>query len=685
MLLWSLCCVVYAAEANGPIVYSGYLLDTYSYNLVDAGGLSLDGTDIIRTPWEHTVHCMRDMPCCRTYYLAENRGEGRTNNYRMKLVLDDDGNSKAHALLSNSHRVNNFKVTVRGQHDGNGRVVNATLKECFGKSCDGVCSGSCEDSAHLGTTSAPPQTFSSWVRINFDTRMSAQYSISPNGSNIRFTVILGDYGWLALGSSVDGTLTSNGMGSDFFICSDGQVKRCWVDYGLDFCGGDPVLGAECTQGNVTIMKFSRSTFPESTQQRPMSVVPGFGTPLVWAYGFTRTMSARGASSGSRTVHFAPVYTPQHKLVPAQPIHTKPSHVALGLRVSMDYEVSSDQKDIFFTVQYKGDGWLGLGISPDHTMTGSGSGSDIIICSEERVRRYEVKSEQFIDASEVPGSECVHGPVTSLKFTRSVHALSESQLPISTKPGDRTHFIWAHGQSRRLSYHAANRGSVSVDIIADIRGASTMGSWQPFTFWLHAGLMLLVWGAILPFCAVWAALQRQREQQFQDNSGVSRYYRIAKGTGVLLGLIGFACGVELVHAQKSGRQHFHSPHSILGTAVVLLSILLSTNALFRHGQRHGETTVTQTAPETQNARRSNWSMWRSLRKATGHAVVVAGTVNLVLGILAAKSAGYGSYLGAVCAAAGGAFVASMIAYTFYDVIHRCKVSANTSPVGSSSLA
>lgn len=682
MRVWLLCSSLYAAGTQGPIVYSGYLVDIHSYNLVDAGGLSLDGTDVIRTPWEHTVQCLRK-PCCQSYYLAENRGRGGTDDYRMKLMLDDDGNSKAYALLRQSLRVNDFKVTARGRHDGNGNVVNATIEECFGIHCDGVCSGSCADSVLLRTTSEMPQVFSSWVKISCDKRMTAYYSISPDRTLIRFTVELDDYGWLALGTSVDGTLTSQGSGSDFFICSDGQVKRCWVNSGFDSCGGDPVPGAECRQGPTTIMKFSRSILPENMQQRPISIVPGFSTHMVWAYGFTRTISLHSDSRGSRMVQFTPIYHPLLRMVPSKPIHPKPSHFALGLSVTVDYEVSSDQKDISFTVRYHGDAWLGLGVSQDHTMTGSGRGSDIIICSEGRVSRYWVTSKQFINASEVAGSECMHGPVTTLKFSRSALAFSGSQLPISTKPGIPTEFIWAHGKSRRLSYHADNRGFASVDIVPDVRGVSTKSPVQISTFRLHAGLMLLAWGAIFPFCALWAGLQRQNEQQSQDTSGVSRYYCIAKCIGVLLGLIGFACGVELVHLEKSGRRHFNCLHSILGTAVVLMSCLLPTNALFRHGRHGGENTDTQTVPETHTAK-STWSMWRSVREATGHVVVVAGVVNLVLGICAAKSAGFGSNLGALSAAAAGAFVTSMIAYTCYDLIRRCKSSANTSTEDSSAL-
>jgi len=138
-----LCCVWQASAATGPVEYKGYLIDIYCYRLVRWGWRAFDGTDVIREPWTHTVHCLRDVPQCRTYYLAENRGTGTTKNYRMKFVLDAVGNQRALDLIRATRREKNFTVTARGIHDGKGNLNNAMFEECFGDQCDGVCSGSC--------------------------------------------------------------------------------------------------------------------------------------------------------------------------------------------------------------------------------------------------------------------------------------------------------------------------------------------------------------------------------------------------------------------------------------------------------------------------------------------------------------------------------------------------------------
>lgn len=69
------------AALLGPAVaettYKGYLVDNFCYERAKAGQLALDGSDIIKEPWKHTIHCLRDPPQCREsgYYVAYNKGE----------------------------------------------------------------------------------------------------------------------------------------------------------------------------------------------------------------------------------------------------------------------------------------------------------------------------------------------------------------------------------------------------------------------------------------------------------------------------------------------------------------------------------------------------------------------------------------------------------------------------------
>jgi len=127
-------------------------VDLYCYGLGRAGGLAVDGADVIRAPEDHTLHCLRDPPQCYEggYMLAVNRGNG-TKDYHVKFKLDEASNRNALALLrtypvghARDHQ-GNFWVPANGSHSGDGILRGASIVECTGdaSSCDGACVGSC--------------------------------------------------------------------------------------------------------------------------------------------------------------------------------------------------------------------------------------------------------------------------------------------------------------------------------------------------------------------------------------------------------------------------------------------------------------------------------------------------------------------------------------------------------------
>jgi len=487
-------------------VYSGYLIDIYCYRLQEQGGLSLDGSDIIRAPWEHTVHCLRDVPACRTYYLAENRATDGASDYHMKFLLDDTSNQNALTLISSTQTIDDFKVIARGMHDGRGNLINASFEECFGNRCDGVCTGSCAIDTSVMPTSTP---------------------VAPS-------------------------------------------------------------------------------------RRPDS-----------------------------------------------------GHVKLGAQMSMEYSPSLDMMDISFTVKLQGDGWIGIGVSPDGTMTGSGAGSDVIACSGGQVKRYWVTSVQLSGGFDVPGAECKHGGVTTMKFTRAALAESGSQKPISTVRGMLTKFIWAHGSTRSLTYHGTSRGTVSVDVGAGGSGVSVSIA-PPATLWIHAACMLFAWGALIPFGVAWARLERQNTNQFQSKPVWFAYHRICQSIGCLLQLAGVACAVVFV--EKGGHSHFSTLHTILGLVVVLLGALQPLNAVFRPHPHKDNSQA-----HFLNAR----TMWEYMHKGTGYLAVLFGILNVVCGILATKNRNYGHAIVPIMSTAMGLFGVCLLVYVVFKLI-RHHVSPSSIP-------
>jgi hypothetical protein len=644
------------------VVYSGYLIDIYCYRLQEQGGLSLDGSDIIRAPWDHTVHCLRDVPVCRTYYLAENRATDGTSDYHMKLILDDTSNRNALALVSSTRKIDDFKVTARGMHDGRGNLINASFEECSGNRCDGVCTGSCA----IDTPSVTNSTSSTIAtEVQLGQHMTAEYSTSQNGAHVNFTVKLNSDGWLAFGVSSDGTMTSGGNGSDVFVCSGGEVKRYWIT-SFRPSGGVAVPGSECAHGPVSMMKFSRTVLSQNGRERSINLSPGISSHLVWAHGSSRTMGYHGGSRGSVVVELgnraSTTVMPTSTLV-APSRKPDAGYVELGAHMSMEY--SHDVTGITFTVRFQGDGWIGIGVSPDGTMTGSGAGSDVIACSGGQVKRYWVTSVQLSGGIDVPGSECTHGGTTTMKFTRAALAGSGSQKDISTVPGTLTKFIWAHGSTRSIAYHGTSRGTVSVDVGAHGSGVSASIA-PPATLWIHAACMLVAWGALIPFGVAWARLERQNTNQFQSKPVWFAYHRIFQSVGCVLQLAGFACAVAFV--QKGGHSHFSTLHTVLGLVVVLLGALQPLNAVFRPH------------PHKDNSHKNLFNartLWEYMHKGTGYFAVVLGIVNVVIGILATKNRNYGNAIVPIIAIAIGFFGVCLLVYVMFKLI-RHHVSPSNIP-------
>jgi len=647
---WLLLSSVHAAY-SGPVEYSGYLIDHYCYDLVANGGLALDRTDVIRAPWEHTVGCLLEPPC-RSYYLALDSGWGGATEYRKKFTLDEVGNRNAIAVLQNSARVDNFKVTARGVHNGNGTLINASIEECFGRNCDGVCMGSCavapSETNQLARNCTAPQ------HIQLSTQMKLQYRVCPDERMVSFTVNLDADAWLALGISADGTMTSSGVGSDVMVCSNGQVSRYWITSKRVPSGGAEVPGATCVHGVNTTMTFSRSVLPQTRLQRGINVYPGFETNVIWAHGSSRTLAYHGSSRGSISVRFGSTPLTSSE-VPGR--ISVQGTVQLGQHMYVMYVVYPDTGRIKFTVQLDGDGWLGLGVSPDGTMTGSGAGSDIIACSNGAVKRYWVQVKHVSDGIEVPGSHCTQGPTSTMVFTRAAAAESNRQRPVSIAPGSPTTFIWAHGSSRMLSYHEVTRGTVSVDVGSGGSGVEVTIS-PPNLVWAHALLMLLAWAAILPSGVIWARFQRDNPKQCLGKPVWFAVHSVGQMFGVCVSVAGFACAVAYV--QDEGGDHFDNLHTIWGLVVVLLGLMQPINALFRpHPHANGEQQSTCTAR----------MLWEYLHKGVGYTVIILGLINVIFGILEAEERNYGDSIVPLTAAIAGTLVLVMILYVSYQYIRE----------------
>mmetsp|Transcript_39504 Transcript_39504/g.106001 ORF Transcript_39504/g.106001 Transcript_39504/m.106001 type:complete len:368 (-) Transcript_39504:371-1474(-) len=135
-----------------PTFYSGYLVDFYCFSLCNIGGVSVDGSNVITGPEEHTLHCLRDVPQCRDgYFLAELTAGGE---YRIKFTLDEHSQEAALGFIDSFPKGSiqdhaPLTVTVQGYHSQEDGVLRgAVFTACSNiTECDGYCAGSCDTPA----------------------------------------------------------------------------------------------------------------------------------------------------------------------------------------------------------------------------------------------------------------------------------------------------------------------------------------------------------------------------------------------------------------------------------------------------------------------------------------------------------------------------------------------------------
>mmetsp|Transcript_41574 Transcript_41574/g.75347 ORF Transcript_41574/g.75347 Transcript_41574/m.75347 type:complete len:367 (+) Transcript_41574:56-1156(+) len=161
LLLTTLALTASPRLVSGNLVsYSGYIIDYLCYDKCETASSScdkcaLDRTDVIRSPKDHLVHCIRDVSVCidSKYYLAENIGTTDSPDYRPRFEMDAAGNAYALDVIKASQRNRGLLVTAVGVDQGGGRLQVANMTECFGSSCDGICLGCASDSGRPSHTS----------------------------------------------------------------------------------------------------------------------------------------------------------------------------------------------------------------------------------------------------------------------------------------------------------------------------------------------------------------------------------------------------------------------------------------------------------------------------------------------------------------------------------------------------
>ena len=367
-------------------------------------------------------------------------------------------------------------------------------------------------------------------------------------------------------------------------------------------------------------------------------------------------------------------------------------------MSATFKVSEDKTEITFNVTLKRpNAYLSIGVSPAGTMNNGGSGSDIVICSDDNQGkaplRYFVTKKSTptggrslptgggtgTSAKSSPQSCTWAGGVSTMVFTRSVAAEDPATtLAVHTAPGKTTTLIWAYGQDRKLDYHIA-QGSVTADLSGNGGGGGSTGASISALLWLHMALMLVAWGAVLPFGVLWIRYQKHNEARTAGGAPVwFAYHKWLQYAGWALQIAGYFCAWGYIQSQ--GMSHFgsttgnkvQSAHMITGFAVFLAGTLQPLNGFFRpHARGPGEA-----APEGRCGRccGDGRARWELLHKGLGHAAILFGAGNVFLGAYLAFKLDFNSAaLYWVPAIGGACTVIPMLIYATAREIQWCRAA------------
>eukprot|EP00928_Gymnodinium_smaydae_P009790 TRINITY_DN13671_c0_g1_i3.p1 TRINITY_DN13671_c0_g1~~TRINITY_DN13671_c0_g1_i3.p1 ORF type:complete len:530 (-),score=63.70 TRINITY_DN13671_c0_g1_i3:168-1757(-) len=304
-------------------------------------------------------------------------------------------------------------------------------------------------------------------------------------------------------------------------------------------------------------------------------------------------------------------------------------VELMPAVRMTSKVSSDGS-VRVTVTARMRSWIGFGLSPSTTisMTGSGNGADVYVCSEGDVRRYWVTSKTLPATSTIAaGASCTQANgETSMTVVLSGSSGNTVQ-EITATPGTRQSIIFAHGDNGEtaVTFHGSRYGGKMIDFASGAVAENEKLTGEA-ALYLHMVFMSTAWGALLPWGVAIASRMRGIDG-FEKSAWFTAHKRLQLG-GWILQLLGFA--MALWHCQTVTQAHFTGLHSMLGLVVVVIGTLQPFNAFLRKCCAHPEEGV----PKTRGRK-----IFELVHKGSGWLAILLGMVNAIFGALLVVTRNY----------------------------------------------
>ena len=290
----------------------------------------------------------------------------------------------------------------------------------------------------------------------------------------------------------------------------------------------------------------------------------------------------------------------------------------------------------FTLEYEGEAWISLAVSPTGTMVGSqaviglpnnNNNNPMLYDLNARDRSGVVPAEtQILLSSNITQED----GVTTMTFTVPM----ETQGFFVPSSGPAT-FLYAYGFDNTLDTHQSRNS-----FVADVAGGGVSLAQDPTKYYkFHGWCMALAWGLLCPL-AIGASLLRR----LFPPGVFFQLHRALNSTVILLNVVAFGLAIRATNIEKL--DHFRQEnHRKLGLVIVVLAILQAAGGFARphlpsppepmqQSDHEENKAIVSSAPSPQPpAEEKSWmrKTWEVGHRIVGFTLLVLAWINCTTGL------------------------------------------------------
>lgn len=397
---------------------------------------------------------------------------------------------------------------------------------------------------------------------------------------------------------------------------------------------------------VTTMMFTRKLTTNDVKDRP--IAGGLMECLI-AFGSSDVLGYHDKNRATVYVNFQSGVAVGNVAVPPAAIDTAWNPASYPSRVDVfpgEFElywaVSADKSSVSFAVRSTSTGWVGVGVALDPA--GRMAGSDIMLATFDATGNPLIDDQLAVGAS-TPITDSIKGGKNSftamsgsknatgmtVKWTRAFDT-QEPSADVAIPATGKVTMVVAFGSTADVSYHGANRASVSIDLFS---GTSTVVSTPGENLRIaHGSLMAIAFGIFMVFGVVVAVAVPKNQAWWFPAHWASQ------GFASLLVIISFI--IILVYYSQGGIAHFtlatptQGAHGIIGIIVISLVVFQVILGVVADRVWQAEYKKTHEYPSTK-VFPDVFHWW------TGRGILLLAMINIYLGIAEMQWA-WGWYLG-----------------------------------------